>query len=159
MKFLLVFLLLLSACQTLGLEDEGEVVKKDEVQPEKMTAAEIYNDAQESLEKKNYKTAAESFLDVERQHPYSKWATKAQVQAAYAYYKDGQYDDAKRIFKEIQLLQPQYKKTDKYLSKVNKLVMRQDQSAKQFNIDSAEPAKQRSRTIMQVLDSFEEKYW
>ena len=34
------------------------------------------------------------FDEVERQHPYSVWATKAQLMAAYAHYRDAQYEDA-----------------------------------------------------------------
>ena len=54
----------------------------------------IYNEAMDYMEAGRYKTAAESFDEVERQHPYSKWATKAQVMAGYAHYMDSEYDDA-----------------------------------------------------------------
>lgn len=91
MKFLLVFLLLLTSCSSLGLGGDkkaaGGIENAD-------TAANLYNNAQDLLEKKSYKKSAEGFLEVERQHPYSKWATKSQVQAAYAYYKDESYKQA-----------------------------------------------------------------
>lgn len=54
----------------------------------------IYNEAMDHMEAGNYKTAAQSFDEVERQHPYSQWATKAQIMAAYAYYVRADYDDA-----------------------------------------------------------------
>ena len=38
--------------------------------------------------------AAQSFDEVERQHPYSTWATEAQLMAAYSYYQANQYEDA-----------------------------------------------------------------
>src|SRR5690606_6070741 len=38
--------------------------------------------------------AAEQFDEVERQHPYSIWATKAQPLAAYSHYEADNYDDA-----------------------------------------------------------------
>jgi outer membrane protein assembly factor BamD len=38
--------------------------------------------------------AAESFDEVERQHPYSVWATKAQLMAGYAHYEANKYDEA-----------------------------------------------------------------
>ena len=41
-----------------------------------------------------YRDAAREFDEVERQHPYSVWATKAQLMAAYAYYQSNRYDDA-----------------------------------------------------------------
>lgn len=54
----------------------------------------IYNDAMDYLETGWYETAAKEFDEVERQHPYSKWATKAQLMAGYAYYLNEQFDEA-----------------------------------------------------------------
>lgn len=64
------------------------------LEEEKISAEEQYNKAQDGFEKKNYKKAAEDFLEVERNYPYSEWATHAQIQAAYAYYKDEEYNQA-----------------------------------------------------------------
>lgn len=55
---------------------------------------ELYNEALSLLEQENYAAAAKAFDEVERQHPYSKWASKAQLMAAYAYFEDAKYDDA-----------------------------------------------------------------
>lgn len=55
---------------------------------------ELYNFAADTLQERDYERAAELFDDLERQHPYSSWATKAQVMAAYAYYKADRYDEA-----------------------------------------------------------------
>src|SRR5260370_40543148 len=41
-----------------------------------------------------YDKAAKSFDEVERQHPYSVWATKAQLMSAYALYEAAKYDEA-----------------------------------------------------------------
>ncbi len=54
----------------------------------------LYNEAMDALEVKEYRAAAALFDEVERQHPYSNWATKAQLMAAYAYYQHNDYDDA-----------------------------------------------------------------
>jgi outer membrane protein assembly factor BamD len=54
----------------------------------------IYNEAMNSMEAGKYTSAAKAFDEVERQHPYSKWATKAQIMSGYAYYMNGDYDDA-----------------------------------------------------------------
>jgi outer membrane protein assembly factor BamD len=55
---------------------------------------ELYNVAMNQMEEEEYKKAAKSFDEVERQHPYSPWASKAQLMAAYAYYQANEYDDA-----------------------------------------------------------------
>lgn len=54
----------------------------------------LYNQAMDDMVEGNYRTAARGFEEVDRQHPYSVWATKAQLMAAYAYYEAGRYDEA-----------------------------------------------------------------
>lgn len=54
----------------------------------------LYNKAANALDQKEYAQATRYFEEVERQHPYSKWATQAQLMAAYAYYEDARYDEA-----------------------------------------------------------------
>ncbi len=67
---------------------------------------ELYNDAVDSLDSGRSKTAAKLFEEVERQHPYSIWATKAQLMAAYAYYEEQAYDDAILALDRFIQLQP-----------------------------------------------------
>ena len=55
---------------------------------------ELYNEALDQMERKLFSEASAKFDEVERQHPYSVWATKAQLMAAYAYYLANRYDDA-----------------------------------------------------------------
>jgi len=55
---------------------------------------EIYNDAVDNLEAGRTTVAALEFDEVERQHPYSIWATKAQLMSAYSRYLRQDYDDA-----------------------------------------------------------------
>jgi outer membrane protein assembly factor BamD len=54
----------------------------------------LYNEAMDLLEAGDYDEAAVAFEEVERQHPYSRWATRAMFMAAYAYYQERRYDDA-----------------------------------------------------------------
>ncbi|NCT40904.1 MAG: outer membrane protein assembly factor BamD [Alphaproteobacteria bacterium] len=54
----------------------------------------LYNRAAAALDAEDYAAATQYFEEVERQHPYSKWATQAQLMAAYAYYEGQRYDDA-----------------------------------------------------------------
>jgi outer membrane protein assembly factor BamD len=54
----------------------------------------LYNTAMDALLAGDYNVAIETFEEVERQHPYSLWATKAQLMTAYAYYLNNLYDDA-----------------------------------------------------------------
>lgn len=54
----------------------------------------LYNVAGNYLDDKQYRFAAAAFDEVERQHPYSAWARRAQVMSAYAYYMANRYEDA-----------------------------------------------------------------
>lgn len=54
----------------------------------------LYNSALNLLRSGIYDEAAPAFEEVDRQHPYSVWATRAQIMAAYSYYKDNQYAQA-----------------------------------------------------------------
>jgi outer membrane protein assembly factor BamD len=54
----------------------------------------LYNNAMDLLAQKNYAKAADTFDQVEQQHPYSVWATRAQLMSAYALYQASRYDDS-----------------------------------------------------------------
>jgi outer membrane protein assembly factor BamD len=54
----------------------------------------LYNQAMDSVAKENWEKASHQFEEVDRQHPYSVWATKAQLMAAYALYQDNKYDQS-----------------------------------------------------------------
>lgn len=56
--------------------------------------AKLYNYAVDALEKEEYTIASTRFDEVERQHPYSTWAVKSQVMAAYSLYMANKYDEA-----------------------------------------------------------------
>jgi outer membrane protein assembly factor BamD len=55
---------------------------------------ELYNSGLNALVAGEYAQAADLFDEVERQHPYSVWATKAQLMNAYALYEQNEYDRA-----------------------------------------------------------------
>ncbi|CAA7623600.1 outer membrane protein assembly factor BamD [Magnetospirillum sp. SS-4] len=80
--FALVALLLVGACSS----------KKDEYV--ERPVEELYNAAMDLMDSNEYYKAAQAFDEVDRQHPYSAWATKAQLMGAYALYERNKYDDA-----------------------------------------------------------------
>ena len=49
----------------------------------------LYTAATATLRRHEYKLAAARFDEVERQHPYSVWARRAQLMSAYSYYVSG----------------------------------------------------------------------
>ena len=78
--------LAVSACAGGGGEEAERYVERP--------VQELYNEAVDALRKEEYIRAAERFDDVERQHPYSAWAVKASLMAAFAQYQATNYDAA-----------------------------------------------------------------
>jgi outer membrane protein assembly factor BamD len=78
-----IALVLLAAC---GAKDKDAYIERPVEQ--------LYNAGIDALLAERYAVAARSFDEVERQHPYSTWATKAQLMGAYAHYQNNKYDDA-----------------------------------------------------------------
>jgi outer membrane protein assembly factor BamD len=89
--------LLLTACGS----DEPEYVERP--------AEELYNIGYNYLLEEEFNKAAQAFDEVERQHPYSEWATRAQLMAAYSYYIEDKYDDAIIALDRFVELHPGYK--------------------------------------------------
>ncbi|HLJ65463.1 MAG TPA: outer membrane protein assembly factor BamD [Stellaceae bacterium] len=54
----------------------------------------LYNTAMDQLYDKEYDQAAKTFDEVDRQHPYSVWATKAQIMSAYVLYEAAKYGES-----------------------------------------------------------------
>ena len=76
----------LGACSLFG--------DKDAVAPDE-PAEKLYNEGVFLLnERKEIKDAAKKFEEVERQHPYSEWARKSLIMAAYSYYASALYEEA-----------------------------------------------------------------
>lgn len=86
---------LLSACET----------DKDKPQIERPLDS-LYGTAFAMLQEKKYEDSADEFLELERQHPYSPWAAKAQLMAAYALYQDQRFDRAIGVLDNFILLHP-----------------------------------------------------
>ncbi len=78
--------LVLSGCATnKGKKDQSYVARDVET---------LYNVAKDSLDQGKYKQAAAIFDEVERQHPYSVWARRAQLMSAFSYYVAKQYNES-----------------------------------------------------------------
>ena len=81
--FFLCFFILIGACADTPKDDYKE-----------RSVEELYFEAYGYLRKDNYEKAASTFEEVERQHPYSSWAPRAEIYAAYAFYLAQKYDKA-----------------------------------------------------------------
>jgi len=81
--------LALSACSILGGKDKKETLAYIE-RPAEL----IYNQAYERVERGDWERANLLFQEVERQHPFSKWARRAMLMSAYASYRTTDYEES-----------------------------------------------------------------
>ena len=79
----LAFMLLLGGCSS---DDKDKQIEAP--------VETLYNNAANAMDAGDYAEATKNFEEVERQHPYSQWATQAQLMAAYSSYLDQRYDEA-----------------------------------------------------------------
>ena len=75
--------LLLSACASSRRNPELAYVERPVEQ--------LYNQAADRLDRRDYVRAKALFEEVERQHPYSEWARRAMVMSAYVSYRSRDY--------------------------------------------------------------------
>ena len=97
------------AIMALGLLAAGCADDSDEIKYVERPVNKIYDGALNNLEKGNFKFAAQEFDEVERQHPYSVWAVRAKLMAAYAHYLNNQYDSAIVALDRFIQLHPSHK--------------------------------------------------
>jgi outer membrane protein assembly factor BamD len=73
----------------------GEAVAPDlGTDPDGEPIARMYNEGVSDMQGGQYRSAVKKFSEVERQHPYSKWATKAILMQAYAQYQRNAYPES-----------------------------------------------------------------
>ncbi len=100
----------LGACSSLGLDQFSlsslnPWAKKDLVADE--PAEKLYNEGVFLVnEKRDYKGAIKRFEEVDRQHPYSEWARKSLLMAAYSSYQAREYDETIAAAKRYIALHP-----------------------------------------------------
>ena len=80
----------LSACSTLGIGGD----KKERLAYVERPAESIYNQGFDRMERADWDRAKLFFQEVERQHPFSKWARRAMLMQAYANYRSTDYEES-----------------------------------------------------------------
>jgi len=70
------------------------------------TAEIDYIKAYKLLKDKDYTESAKAFEKIEDDYPFSKWAQKSQVMAAYCYYKQEEYENLNRIVDDFTRISP-----------------------------------------------------
>ncbi|MBN9044759.1 MAG: outer membrane protein assembly factor BamD [Rhizobiales bacterium] len=66
----------------------------------------LYNEGLANLDAGRLDEAAKKFAAIDREHPYTEWARKALVMAAFTNYRKGNYDEAVNMAKRYNTLYP-----------------------------------------------------
>ncbi len=75
---------MLTACAG-GEKPEGELTG---------SVGQLYNDGMDNIQKKKYPQAVHNFEELDRQYPYSGWATRGQIMTAYAQMMNEDHDES-----------------------------------------------------------------
>lgn len=92
-----VFLLILTGCST---TPDGEDSNKP--------AEQLHTEGVEALQQKKFKEAVERFQELDRKHPFSPFALRAQVDLIYAQYKREEWADAISMAERFIRLHPKH---------------------------------------------------
>lgn len=79
---------------SLGMSACSSTAEKVDQQNETASVEVLYERANKAMNEEKYLQATKFFEEVERQHPYSEWSTRAQLMAAYSSYLGQKYEDA-----------------------------------------------------------------
>jgi len=80
---------LITGCSILGGSD-----RKERLAYVERPAENIYNEGMDQIERNDLGRAKLLFQEVERQHPFSKWARRSMLMSAYANYLSADYEEA-----------------------------------------------------------------
>ncbi len=85
----------------------GDAISPDLTDADKgEPVAKLYNAGLEKMKDGEFRSAAKKFAEVERQHPYSSWATRAVLMQAYSQYQRNAYDETVNASKRFITLHP-----------------------------------------------------
>lgn len=103
------------------------------------TVGTLYNDGMDSIGKKKYPDAVHNFEELDRQYPYSGWATRGQIMTAYAQMQNGDYDESLGTIERFIKMHPGYSALPYlyYLAGINHYYQMTDVSRDQLETQKA----------------------
>lgn len=102
----LIFSLSVSACSLLDKN------KKPEDEQADWSAEQLYTTAKQALVEKSYEKSIKLYEKLEARYPFGDYATQAQIDVAYAYYKNNEPDSALAAVDRFTKLNPTHRNVD-----------------------------------------------
>jgi len=79
---------MLSGCSSFGRK------QKEKLAYVERPAETLYNNAMQRMDSRDFERAILFFDEVERQHPFSRWARRSMLMSSFAHYRSSDYDEA-----------------------------------------------------------------
>ena len=89
-----IFKYLIFSLLLIAISCSSNSSNKKQQESEERSVEEIYNSAMDYINDNKYSKAHDEFIEVERLHPYSIWATRSQIMTSYVNYKLNKYADS-----------------------------------------------------------------
>lgn len=90
----LISILVFAVTACSGKPKDEEVSLAESIEKSSQPAEQLYEEANKAMADGDYQTAIPLFEQIEREYPYSKFATKSQLKAALAAFENDKYDQA-----------------------------------------------------------------
>lgn len=142
----LVFALALSACSLLP-------EKIDETKS--WSASKLYSEAKDELSSGNYDKAIQYFEKLEARYPFGTYAQQAQMEIAYAYYRQGEQAPALAAVERFIKLHPNHPNVD-YMYYLRGLINFNDKLSLFHFISRQDPTERDPKAAREAFDSFKQ---
>jgi len=106
--FLCFTLFSLTACSMLGILDSDEDINKKA----NWSAADFYNEAKTAMDEDSYEKAIGLYESLESRYPFGQYAQQAQIDLAFAYYKNDEPESAIATANRFIRIHPRHKEVD-----------------------------------------------
>jgi outer membrane protein assembly factor BamD len=147
---LAVLILLAAGCASTSEEDPTEG----------MQVAEIYEEASNMLKSGDYENAIKLYERLESRFPYGKYAERAQMEIAYAYYKDSEPESAIVAAERFIKLHPNHENVDYmyYLRGLASYDLSESFMESLFNVDPSQHDPKSARRAFEYFAELIKKY-
>jgi outer membrane protein assembly factor BamD len=137
----------LSACGMLNTEKLDETAS--------WSASRLYSEARESLLSANYATAIGYFEKLESRYPFGNYAQQAQMEIAYAYYRQGDQPQALAAVERFIKLHPNHPNVD-YMYYLRGLINFNDRLSMFDFMSRQDPSERDPKAAREAFDAFKQ---
>jgi outer membrane protein assembly factor BamD len=141
-----LFALLLAACGSLGEKSDPTAG---------WTAERLYREAKEELTNTNYEQAIKLYETLESRYPYGRFSQQAQLESAYAYFKQGEPASAVAAIERFIKLHPNHPSVD-YAYYLKGLVYFNEDLGLLGKIANQDPTERDPKSARDSFDAFKE---